>query len=115
MGNEKLMDLLVFAGCLALGLVFVRLLVRAVLVLALTLAIYAVAVQALGGSGDMVGVVVDKGFQLLSVLFGALEAVVGMPGVVGLTIGAMFGLFKWKMRRDQDRGVVRFPTYPTPE
>lgn len=115
MGNETLMDLLVFAGCVALGLVFVRLLVRAALVLGLTLAIYAVAVYALGGSGDMVGVVVDKGFQVLSKLFGALEALVGMPGVVGLTIGTMLGLFKWKMRREQDRGVVRFPTYPTPD
>lgn len=115
MDNEQLYHLMVFAGCAVLGFVLVRRLVQAVLVLSLTLVIYAVAVHALGGNGDMVGVVVDKGFMLLNALFGTLERVVGIQGVVGLTVGTMAGLFRWKMRRDQDRGVVRFPTYPTPD
>jgi hypothetical protein len=115
MQHDELFHVLVFAGCAALGFLGFRRMAQAVMVIVVGFVLYAVVVHASGSDGHMVEEVLRRGLFMLNVVFETAERVVGKSGVLGFVVGFMAGLFRWKTRRDQDRGVVRFPTYPTPD
>jgi len=115
MENELLLSLLVFAGCAALGGFMARVIIRCAVAAIVGLGIYAVLAHAMGGAANSISRVIGVAVGLCSALYSLIEGLVHAPGVIGLVIGVMAGLHVWKVERERDHGIVRYPRYPSPE
>jgi len=115
MENELLLKLLVFAGCAALGGFLARVILRSVMAAIVGFGIYAVLVHAMGGAAANVSCMVELAGNICGAVYGSIEGLVHAPGVIGLVMGVMAGLHQWKIDRERDRGIVRYPRYPSPE
>ncbi|HOT95498.1 MAG TPA: hypothetical protein PLG50_07745 [bacterium] len=115
MDNELILKLLVFAGCAVLGRFLARLILSCVAGAAAMLSLYAVFVHAAGGAGNRVAQAVTLAGRLFTAIYTLVESLVHAPGIIGLVMGVMAGLHFWKLDRERNRGIVRYPRYPSPE
>jgi hypothetical protein len=113
--DQILLHIMVFAGCAVAGVFLARLFVRLVAAAVVGLGFFAIAVTALGGKASIVAQFFHCGCNACAGAFGLVANLVHAPGVVGLVMGIMIGLHLWKVERERNRGIVRFPAYPSPE
>jgi len=115
MENELLLQLMIFAGCVAIGGCLARMIVKCVAVVVVGFGLFAILVHACGGAASHVTGAVNAAGTIGAALYSLIENAVHAPGIIGLVMGIMARLHFWKVERERDRGIVRFPRYPSPE